>query len=344
MAEPIRLPGFFIIGAAKCGTTELASVLDKHPKIRVSEVKEPTFFSRDDLFYHNDWFLDEHIWKTLDWQSNLERILREYGRHFEGFPPDVLCGEASPTYILSRRAAGRIRELIPDARLIVMLREPTSRMVSHYWYHVQNSRMCMAPDSLFYSKLATPLLQWGMYAEHLRHWLSVFPREQFHVVLFEEYIAPATRQGVMDGICHFLGVEPALDAVRTKSFSNKTGIPRWVSLELALNMIRLRYHLPGSTAFEDRSPRGPKRRLINAFVQAISRMNISYDRRPPAWSQEIMERLRAYFRYENAELSGLIGRDVDAIWYGRDKSAPAAAPFTERDVEPAIPDRSLAVR
>ena len=72
-----------------------------------------------------------------------------------------------------------------------------------------------------------------------------------------------------------------------------------------------------------------KRRLIHTVVQAISRLNLTYDRRPPAWPPQLINGLRSYYRHENAGLSDLIGRDVDAIWYGRDRAgsaAPAARP------------------
>ena len=213
--------------------------------------------------------------------------------------------------------------MLPHAKLIAILREPVSRLVSDYWFDVQGGRTCGEPDDYFHTKQAANAVRWGLYAEHLNRWLSVFPRDQLHVVLFEEYVSPRTRQAMVDGVCRFLGVEPLADVARIETRSNKTGVPRWVSLELTLNLVRLQCKFPGSLsqAHEFRSPFGRKRRLINTIVQGISRLNISYKRRPPAWPPDLLERLRTYYRFQNAGLSDLVGRDVDTIWYGTERSA-----------------------
>jgi hypothetical protein len=329
-----RLPDFFIIGAAKCGTTDLASLLDKHPTVRLGKVKEPSFFCRDDLDQDVVRFLasDPNYWRTLDWEAHLDVILREYGRNFEDIPSDVLAFEASAWYFLSRKAPGRIHEMLPNTKLIAVLREPARRLVSEYWFRIQQGSILVDPEDYFYTKQAADGVRWGLYKEHLTRWLSFFPRDQLHVILFEEYVSPHTRQEVVDGVCRFLGVERTLDATRTETDSNRSGVPRWSALERWLNLVRLRYRLPGTTSLDHqiRRPSGRKHRLIHAIVNRISAMNISYNRRHPAWPPELLERVRAYYRYENAGLSELIGRDVDAIWYGRKEGA-------------ALPDRPLAV-
>jgi hypothetical protein len=319
MVEQLRLPNFFIIGAAKCGTTDLASLLDKHPEIQISKIKEPTFFSRDDLQNIVPMFLwhGPEFWRTLDWDCHLDTMLRGYSKLFEDIPADVLAGEASVWYFLSHKAPWRIHKLLPHAKLIAILREPASRLHSDYWFDVQGGRTCGEIDDYFHTKQATNAVQWGLYAKHLNHWLAVFPRDQLHVVLFEEYISPQTRQGVINGICQFLGVGPLPEGAQLDTRSNKTGMPRSVSVELALNLVRLHFKLPGSLSqdHEFRVPYGRKRRLINTIVQGISRLNISYKRRPPAWPPELLERVRTYYRFENAGLSEMIGRDVNEIWY-----------------------------
>jgi Sulfotransferase family len=326
MDSQLRLPKFFIIGVAKSGTTDLASLLQCHPAVFVPKIKEPIFFSRDELHLHTEAFLDDRTpWKAHDWDTHFDALIREYCQYFEEAPAGALLGEATTEYFPSRRAAGRIRGLIPDAKLIVMFREPVKRMISDYWFHVQyDRRVLLKPEPYFGSNSVGARLRWGLYQEHLTHWLSVFPRDQFHFILFEEYISPKTRQDVLDGVCEFLEIEPTLDADQ-EVFSNKTGYPRSLTLELALNLIRIRYGLPGSaTQWEFRRPCGRRRTLINHIVQKISSYNIRYDRRAPAWPAHLVERLHAYYRHENAQLSELIGRDVDAIWYGRKEEEKVA--------------------
>jgi hypothetical protein len=295
----------------------------------MSNPKEPSFFSRNDLLLHTNAFLDgQYIWETLNWETHRDTLLRRYSKLFEHAPAGALCGEATSEYLLSRRAASRIRELIPNAKLIVMLREPVRRAISNYWYDVQLGQVCLKPGAYFYTNHAAHRLRWGLYREHLEHWLSYFPQDQFHFVLFEEYISPRTRQGVVDGVCRFLGVEPALDVARLKAFSNKTGVPRSVTLELALNLVRLRFELPGTTAYADRWPKNRFRRIIHRIVRKISAFNLSYNKPHPAWPPLLCERLRAFYRDENAGLSELIGRDLDAVWYGGEPKA-------------AVPDRAV---
>lgn len=348
MNAPIRLPDFYIIGAAKCATTDLASLLDNHPAIYMSRPKEPGFFCRDELANDVGLLLDhtDAFWRALDWDENFGAIVRDYGRLFAEAPAGARAGEASTWYFLSKRAPGRIRELTPGARLIAILREPTSRLISDYWFKVQGGRTCVDPVDYFYTKQAADGVRWGLYAEHLGRWLSVFPRDRLHVILFEEYTNPRTRQAVVDGVCRFLGVAPTLDAARVATSPNRTAAPRWVRLELALNMARLRFKLPGSSPpdHETRRPWGRKRRLIHAIVRAISRGNLSSERRPPAWPTELIERLRAYYSHENAGLSDLIGRDVEAIWYGR-KARPwaSAVPALVEPMEFPVPAPALSV-
>ena len=365
MNRLFRLPDFFIIGAAKCGTTDLASLLDRHPSIRLSRPKEPAFFCRDEmaddvemLLWHGDEF-----WRSVDWDRHLDAILPAYSRLFKDIPADMLAAEASAWYFLSRRAPRRIHQLLPNAKLIAILREPAGRLISDYWFKVQGGRTCGDPEDYFYTKQATDGVRWGLYAKHLRRWLLRLPARSAPCRPVRAVHRARDEAAGGDGICRFLGVEPSLDAMRIATTRNQTAAPRSVRLELMLNLIRLRYKLPGSLspAHEVRRPWGRKRRLIHTVVQAISRLNLTYDRRPPAWPPQLINGLQSYYRYENAGLSDLIGRDVNAIWYGRDRAgsaAPAAGPpggwgavaadpadrLPGHEIELSIGDHQLALR
>lgn len=335
-----KLPDFFIIGFPKCGTTDVASLLDQHPRIRICQGKEPAFFDRDDLYRHTRKFVEpwNPIWQMLDWESHIDSLLDEYDRLFDGAPTEVLRGDASTGYCCSHRALDRIRSLAPAAKIIVFLREPVKRFVSHYWYDFNLSFICHSIDSYLWSRQANGPLRLGVYAMHLKPWLSAFSRDQFHIVLFEEYISPSSRQGVVDGICKFLGVEPSLEVAAAKTDSNASRIPRWVSLELLLNWIRLNYRLPSLRDSDSRAQLvyGRKRRLLNSVVQSVSRMNYARGGRSSPWPPELMERLRAYYRRENDDLSELIGRDVNAIWYGADGREQMASPIAAPPLSPAL--------
>jgi len=101
-----RLPDFYIAGAPKCGTSALYAYLKTHPGTAMSRRKEPSYWSPD-------------ISKREACQS-----LETYLAQWDGAAPEALRGEASPNYLRSATAIPRIREATPDARFILILRNP----------------------------------------------------------------------------------------------------------------------------------------------------------------------------------------------------------------------------
>jgi Sulfotransferase family len=115
--EDLRgLGAFFIVGAPRCGTTTLASMLKGHPAVCFAVPKEPHYFSR----------------LPTTWSS--ERVLADYlpayFRHWDGAAP--VLGEGSPSYLYSDRAVGAIDACFPGARYIVMVRDPLELVASHH--------------------------------------------------------------------------------------------------------------------------------------------------------------------------------------------------------------------
>src|SRR5437588_5509982 len=111
------MPDFLVIGAPKAGTTALHAALTSHPGLYMSAIKEPKFFLTDGppptkgggpgdaLTYR------EHIWRRADYEAL-----------FDAAPPGTRRGEATPLYLYDRAAMRRIRETLPGARLIVIIR------------------------------------------------------------------------------------------------------------------------------------------------------------------------------------------------------------------------------
>jgi hypothetical protein len=110
-----RRPNFFILGAPKCGTTALSEYLREHPRAFVSQPKEPHYFCGDFDYYY----------------APGERSEEHYLRLFDDATPDHLAvGEASVWYLYSADAARNIAAFDPDARAIVMLRNPVELVPS----------------------------------------------------------------------------------------------------------------------------------------------------------------------------------------------------------------------
>jgi hypothetical protein len=178
-------PDFIIIGAQKCGTTSLYEYLMQHPQIVAASQKEVHFF-------------DLNFAKGVDW----------YRQQFQPVSENSITGEASPYYIFHPLVPQRIYELFPQVKLIVLLRNPVERAISHYYHEVrlgceelgledaiaqESARLegetaKMLADETYYSynHQHYTYLSRGIYIEQLKNWMQFFPKEQFLVLPSEE--------------------------------------------------------------------------------------------------------------------------------------------------------------
>ena len=201
------LPDFLVLGAQKAGTTALYAYLRRHPQITGPSWKEVSFF-------------DRHWARGESWyRGNFPNLARTRGK---------LVGEASPSYVFHPLAPGRVRQLVPEARLVVLVRNPVDRALSHYNHEValgreqlsfeealdaEEERLLgeeerLADDPRYFSR------EWwshtykarGRYAEQLERWLAVFPREQLLVLPSDDLGGdPAAAHG---RVLEFLGAPP----------------------------------------------------------------------------------------------------------------------------------------
>ncbi len=231
----MSLPDFFVAGAPKAGTTALHSALARHPSLYMSAVKEPKFFLTDgppptsggpgDVRTYR-----EHVWRRDDYEAL-----------FDPAPAGTLRGESTPFYLYDRPAQRRIRALVPDAKLVVILRDPVERAHSN-WTHLwsagldpvgdvvracaQEERRIAAGWAEFWHYTAL-----GRYGQQLEHLYTLFPRDQVMVFRYRALIEHPV--GVLDGICRFLGVpEGVLTEVPRE---NVTAHPRLTRRHRALS-------------------------------------------------------------------------------------------------------------
>lgn len=187
-----RVPqlGFLIIGAMKCGTTSLSRALKAHPAIFMPE-REIHFFD------HIERYLS--VWRGG--RLDADRLEAEYGRHFHS--AKQLCGSKTPSYVASTACMERIQRFHPDAKLILMLRDPVERARSH-WSHLQravaagkvpndavagnllqhllNDREELdGPRNLDGEVSSLNVLHRGCYAEQIRHVHRLFASDQLLV-------------------------------------------------------------------------------------------------------------------------------------------------------------------
>ncbi|HXV04543.1 MAG TPA: sulfotransferase [Solirubrobacterales bacterium] len=190
----MALPTFFIIGAAKAGTTSLHYYLDQHPEIQMSAVKEPHFFAGPE---NGIPFPPERIGD----RSEYERL---FDARF------AVRGEASPSYTNFPRRRGvpeRIRELVPDAKLIYLVRDPVERAVSHYRHAVAAGKETR-PLQEALRGLGDPscyLTCHSLYGRQLELYLKCFGGDDIRVVDQAELLGE--RKSTLRSLFAFLGVE-----------------------------------------------------------------------------------------------------------------------------------------
>ena len=205
------LPDFLLLGAPKAGTTALHVALAAHPQLHLSAVKEPKFFLTDGPPPTGGGPGDAQTYRGYVWQRP------EYEALFEG-AQGRLCGESTTLYLRDPAAHLRIRALVPQAKLIAVLRDPVDRAHSN-WAHLRSAGL--EPESDFLHACTREddraeagwgpfwrYLGLGRYGEQLQHLYSVFPREQVLLLMYRDLRERPLE--TLDQVCAFLGVQTGL--------------------------------------------------------------------------------------------------------------------------------------
>ncbi|MGY1605048.1 sulfotransferase family protein [Geodermatophilus sp. SYSU D00815] len=209
MAE--RLPQFFIAGAPKAGTTALHAALATHPGLYLSPVKEPKFYltgGRPPDRSRQRGPGDAHSAREWIWRRD------RYLALFDGAPAGAVRGESTPFYLYDRAAHARIAADVPEARLVLVVRDPVDRAVSN-WVHLRADGLEPQADFLAAVRAEerriadgwAPFWHYrglGRYGEQLRDLLTRFPREQVLLLRYRELVD--TPQQTLDRVSAFLGV------------------------------------------------------------------------------------------------------------------------------------------
>lgn len=159
----MNLPTFVIIGAMKCGTSSLYGYLGKHPQVSMSTLKEPNFF-----------VAERNFGRGIDWYRSL-------------WPRSTTArGEASSSYTKCHvfgGIPGRMHEILPEAKLIYLVRDPFARIESHYVHNVAAGREDRVfADAVRGARGKKHYLLTSAYATQLEAFLEFYPQEQILVV------------------------------------------------------------------------------------------------------------------------------------------------------------------
>lgn len=187
------LPTFVIVGAMRAGTTSLYRYLADHPEVAFGSTKEIHFF-------------DGRFSQGVEW----------YESHFEGAGDAGAVGEATPNYCYEPKAIERMAATVPDARLIMMLRDPANRAYSHYWHSRARGKETLEFDEALdaeaqrltgdqFERSHFSYVDRGRYVPQIERILDHFPRDQLLVALFDDLKENPAE--LYRTVCSFLDVD-----------------------------------------------------------------------------------------------------------------------------------------
>lgn len=307
----------FIVGAPRCGTTTLASLLRQHPEICFSSVKEPHFFPRFDL----DAMSDEEL-RAMVQRDYLDRFFGHCG------PDAKVLAEGSVSYLYAPEAMRGILRLWPDAKFIIALRDPLSMIPSLH------ARLLMTGDETIthFAKAwamtperaagrsiprtaADP--RWlrydeaGAFGTHVQRFFDVVGRERCHVVLFDDL--SSNPQGTYAALCHFLALKPWPSTdfkARRQHFAYRWG---WLQRLLKRPPKAVQTVLAGEKFNQREGKQARKGAIMRVRKRLLDWNRVPAKRQPidPVTRAQIVERLRG----EVTTLSRLLGRDL-SHWLG----------------------------
>lgn len=290
------LPNFFVIGAAKSGTTSLYHYLSQHPDVYMSPNKEPHWFSR--------------VQVVPGQGSHPVTSEEEYLRLFAGRSRESAAGEASPSYIWDARAPYRIGEVVPQARIIAILRHPVERAYSHYLMNVRDEKEnlsfmeALRRDSEEGTKawsVSRLYIDLGFYAEQLRRYYDVFDGGRIRVFLYEDLRRDP--RAVLESMLKFLEVDPGYAAsIHTERRSNKYSTLRQGPIKSVFQ----------SRLFKSRTSSALRARLMpNPQLRARIRESLFFKGdSKPAMEAHAVRFLMDLYRPDIQALQDLLNRDL----------------------------------
>jgi len=209
----MKTPNLFIVGCPKAGTTALYYFLKDHPQICMSPVKEPQYFSTD--FHRSQKIFNEKYWR---FNFNTKE---QYLQLYADWNNEPVAGEASTTYIYSKEAAENIKQFNPDAKIIIILREPVSFLyalheeLTNALREDKDFRTALSlednrklrinlpkikhyPESLYYSERIK-------YIEQIKRYTERFQNKNIKIIIHEEF--KENNEKIFKEILEFLNVD-----------------------------------------------------------------------------------------------------------------------------------------
>src|SRR4030067_1020251 len=318
----VRKPNLFIVGAGRSGTTALHAFLKQHPDIFMSDPKELWYFCLDlkqdvrDYCRKNGGFS-----RVPDFYKSLTE--KDYLKFFAGWKSEKVAGESTPACLHSKVAARKIHKFNPEAKIIIMLRNPVDWMYSVHAHNVHAGResainfekalelekerrrgnllpkKVFSPSSFFYSQRAS-------FAYQVKRYYDLFDKKQIKVIIFDDF--EKDNAGIYREVLEFLGVDPNFTPKFKKINANKK--PKFTGLLVF-------FKAPFFTKISE-LPMGtlpqPLALKYKKFRNLIFGSIFNREQPRPSMDSELRRKLMKKFKPEVERLGKILNRDLTGLW------------------------------
>ncbi len=292
----MRRPNFFIVGAPRCGTTAMYTYLKAHPEVFMpDELKEPHFFGSD-------------LKKDIHWYFNRIKNEAKYLNLFSKAQNKKRVGEASVFYFYSKSAPVEIKRFSPDAKIIIMVRNPVDMLFSFHTLMKFQGADIDTFDSEWH-KSVNPSLPFNEFSfrdmtkltTYIKNYIDVFTRNNVHVIIYDDL--KNNTAITYNSVLAFLGID--------ESFCPNLEIINATPVGIVKNNKLSRFlfsHFPPKfvNCIRKFIPRPVRRGLQQIALNA----NISHQ--PPSLDPELRKRILSEIAPEIDQLSEFLGRDLRA--------------------------------
>lgn len=292
-------PTFLIIGAQKAGTTWLSDMVRQHPEVSTPVTKELHFF---------------------DHARDHRREFRGYVDRFTAGPETVAIGESTPNYVwaldalppevavfgdertfgaraypqLNPDPAATIAALLPDVRLVLILRDPVARAISAFRHHIRMRRLSPSASILGVRRPGVPIrdaygiVALGFYDAQLQHWHRHFDPERLLVLCLEDDVLRSPRQTLRRLFAH-IGVDPDFEPAGTSEPANASASDAFLWSHYYLPSVARRTFRSMPTLHRLRRPRitvtpYEETTLRALYTPGVQRLSSLLDRRFDSWT------------------------------------------------------------
>ncbi len=286
------LPNLFIVGTPKAGTTSLHHYLSFHPEVFMSTPKETNFFTYDDIKKQDLYYKEEHISSKDQYLNLFKKVKNEH-----------VIGEGSVSYLYYPGTAKKLFDFNPKSKIIIILRNPVERCYSHYLMDYNLGFVKTDLETIIsegenenssHARAYQQFIKLGQYSHQIEEYLSVFPKEQVKIFIYEE-IVPERKKFILD-VCAYLGIKYIYD----NDFEHQTNIYNQPKGDLLKKMYSSRII---RKSIKTLLPKKQLDRISNRF----------FDKKKPKLDENTRLKLTKFYMSDIQKTEDILGKNLN-LW------------------------------